>query len=54
MVLFRSGSFILNQPPNMHIIITNSKATWVKVRLHALNKLLRISFECTSDCFLAA
>ena len=55
MVLFRSGSlYIRYQPPNMHIIIDNSKAIWVKVRLHALNKLLKIPFECTSDCFLAA
>ena len=54
MVLFRSGSLILNKPPNTLITIANIKAIWVKVRLHTLNELLRIPFECTSDCFLGA
>ena len=52
MVLFRSGGLILNKPPNTLIIIVNIKAIKVKVRLHTLNELLRIPFECTSDCFL--
>ena len=54
MGLFRSGSFILNKPPNMLITIANSKAIQVKVRLHTLNELLKLPFECTSDCFLGA
>ena len=52
MVLFHSGSLILNKPPTTLITIANIKAIKVKVRLHTLNKLLRIPFECTSDCFL--
>ena len=53
MVLFRSGSFILNKPPNKLITIANNKVILVKVRLHTLNELLMIPFECTSDCFCA-
>ena len=54
MVLFRWGSLILNKPPTTLITIANIKAIKVKVRLHTLNELLRIPFECTSDCFLGA
>ena len=53
-VLFRSGSLILNKPPDTLITIVNNKAIKVKVRLHTLNKLLKLPFECTSDCFLGA
>ena len=54
MVLFRSGSLILNKPPNTLITIANNKVILVKVRLRTLSELLRIPFECTSDCFLGA
>ena len=53
MVIFRSGSFILNKPPTTLITVANIKAIKVKVRLHTLNELLWIPFECTSDCFCA-
>ena len=52
-VLFRSGSFISNKPPNMLITIANIKATLVKVRLHTLNELLRNPFLDTNECFYA-
>ena len=45
MVLFRSGSLILNKPPTTLITIANIKAIKVKVQLHTLNELLRIPFE---------
>ena len=54
MGLFRSGSFILRKPTKMLITIANMKAILVKVCLHTLNELLRLPFECTSDCFLGA
>ena len=54
MVLFRSGSLILNKPPKTLITIANNNVILVKVRLHPLNELLRLPFECTSDCFLGA
>ena len=54
MVLFRSGSLILNKPPTMRITIANIKAIKVKVQLYTLNELLRLPFEYTSDCFLGA
>ena len=54
MVLFRLGSLILNKPPKTPITIANNNVILVKVRLHTLNELLRIPFECTSDCFLGA
>ena len=54
LVLFRSGSHILNKPPTTLITIANIKAIKVKVRLYTLNELLRLPFECTSDCFLGA
>ena len=52
MVLFRSGSLILNKPPDMLIIIANNKAIKVKVRLHTLNELLKLPSEGMSNCFL--
>ena len=51
-VLFRSGSLILNKPPDTLIIIANNKAIKVKVRLHTLNELLKLPYEGMSDCFL--
>ena len=51
MVLFRSGSLILNKPPNTFITIANNNAIKVTVRLHALNDLSKLPTECMSDCF---
>ena len=44
MVFFRSGSLILNKPPNTLITIANNKVILVKVQLHTLNKTIKASF----------
>ena len=51
-VLFRSGSLILNKPPDTFITIANNNAIKVKVRLHTLNELLKLPPKGISDCFL--
>ena len=51
-VLFRSGSLILNKPPDTLITIANNKAIKVKVRLHTLSELSKLPSEGMSDCFL--
>ena len=55
MVLFPfRQSYIKYKPPKTPITIANNNIILVKVRLLTLNELLRIPFECTSDCFLGA
>ena len=51
-VLFRSGSFILNKPPDTLNTMASNKAIKVKARLHTLNELLKLPSECMSDRFL--
>ena len=53
MMLFRSGSLILNKPPDTLIIIANNKAIKVKVQLHTLNAFLKLPSDGISDCFLS-
>ena len=53
MMLFHSGSLILNKPPTTLITVANNKVILVKVQLHTLNELITNPILDMNECFCA-